>query len=63
MLTLSVILFLNFDEIPEELLCLIFLKSSKAPSNPKEIAIYKQNKILIFVKSPQNNTDVNKPKK
>ena len=36
--TICKIIFI-FDEIPEELLFLIFLKSSKAPSNPKETTI------------------------
>ena len=34
---------LNLDEIPDEFPFLIFLKSSKAPSNPKDKTIYKQN--------------------
>ena len=34
---------LNLDEIPDEFPFLIFLKSSKAPSNPKDKTMYKQN--------------------
>ena len=51
----------NLDEIPDELLYLIFLKSSKAPSNPNETAIYIQNKIFKFDRSAQSNTEINKP--
>ena len=34
---------LNLDEMPDEFPFLIFLKSSKAPSKPKDKTIYKQN--------------------
>ena len=51
----------NFDEIPEELLCLIFY-NHQALQVIQKILPYIQNKILIF-DNHQHNTDINKPVK
>ena len=52
---------MTFDEIPFELLFLIFLKSSNAPNIPNEKVIKINNQLYGLFKSAQRKTPVNNP--